>query len=396
MYSEQLVEDTKRILKDKHMEFEFKEEIGVYAVDIILKTMNIRGCIFIAISEKDVNVLVQTALIANDGNKSRVAEFLRLVNRNDTRGNFEFDKAQGTIRYRCRLDINDIHPTREMLQKTIFMAEAVYHQYAPALFEVMAGTVPPEAAWKSAVREDKNLEKTDCEKLPDNRCIRTISPKKTTPNVFQKVPLGIPAGFQVAWNTFYDIRLEAAREHADKCHKYFTEDMLLLKKTDGSKSLDLGWDPDLDLSGKYLLSHSNREEAYYEFQSEDILAVIDSIHETLSIWKDDNEPEADKLVPLRIAAGWEIQYNRWIKTGRFFADSLKDDVKEQLLFRAVKHNVGCIKIHYRDQQVPIYELSFQADAEDKIKIMEFQEEEKAVAVLEDWLEHAHMGIACLG
>lgn len=218
--------------------------------------------------------------------------------------------------------------------------------------------------------------------------------KETVKTEFQKVPLGIPAGFKVVWNTFFDIQLEKSREYTDQYYKFFTEDMLLLKKTDGSKSLHLGWSSDLDLSGTYQLSHSNNvedEEAYYENQNEDILAIIDSIHETLSIWKDIKEPEADTLVPIRVASGWEIQYNQWVKTGRVFCDSVNENGKEQLLFAAVKNNVGCIKVHYRNLQVSNYELTFQDDTKDLIKVKNFRNEEKVLSVLEEWLEYVHMG-----
>lgn len=246
--------------------------------------------------------------------------------------------------------------------------------------------------------DGKRAGKIEGDKLLGNRYLHTTSSKEMTNHIFQKVPLGIPAGFKMVWNTFCEVPLVAARKHADSCHKYFTEDLLLLKEIDGSKSLHLGWSSDLDLSGGYQLSLSNHveeEEAYHEYQNEDIHGMIDSIHETLSIWRNIEEPEAHTLVPIRIATGWEIQYNRWVKTGRYFFDREPEDVKCQLLFMAVKHNVGCIRVHYREQKVPCYEIGFQESMKDSGMVKEFQEEEKAVATLEYWMEYAHMGKSCL-
>ncbi len=153
MYSEQIAKDIRNILDEHRMEFEFNEKLGVFAIDIRLKTINIRACIFIVLSEEYVKALVQSVLTADKSNKSRVAEFLHMVNNNNEKGNYEFDKEQGTIRYICSLNITNIKPTSEMLQETIFMAEAGFDKYASALREVMEGTSLPEEAMKKAVME---------------------------------------------------------------------------------------------------------------------------------------------------------------------------------------------------------------------------------------------------
>lgn len=60
----------------------------------------------------------------------------------------------------------------------------------------------------------------------------------------------------------------------------------------------------------------------------------------------------------------------------------------------LKQNVGCITVHYKDREVPLYELKFQEDDMENRSIwLEFHEEEEMVSVLEDWMEKAHLGIS---
>ncbi len=240
--------------------------------------------------------------------------------------------------------------------------------------------------------DGKSEEKIVMEKLPDHRYERIVPFEPTSGNTIRKVSLGIPSGYKVVWNTFCDIQPEFARKHPGNYEKYFTEDTLFIQKMDGSKSLDLGWSIDLDLSGKYqvcLKNNADEGEAYHEYQSDDILNIVEEIQMTLSLWKEKDEPEANSLVPLRIATGWEIHYNQWYKTGRQFGGSSGEEAPSQLLFQAEKHKVGCITVYYKDRQVPFYELKFQEDdMENRIIELEFHEEEELISVLEDWMEHA--------
>lgn len=244
--------------------------------------------------------------------------------------------------------------------------------------------------------DGKSEEKVAKENLPDPRYDRIVPLEATSANVIRKVSLGIPAGFKVVWNTFCDIPPKLARKHPGKYEKYYTEDILFIQKMDGSKRLSLDWSADLDLSGEYQLSlgyNEEDEENYYEYQSDDIFTIIDNIHESLSLWKEKEEPEAGSLIPLRITTGWAIQYNRWYKTGRQFGGSAREDAPAQLLFQAEKRNVGCITVDYINRQDtdPSYELKFQEVYTVKvIKVMDFQEEQEVISVLEDWMEHAHL------
>ncbi|CAM3956321.1 hypothetical protein VA7868_01063 [Vibrio aerogenes CECT 7868] len=67
------------------------------------------------------------------------------------------------------------------------------------------------------------------------------------------VPLKVPAGWEVKWNHFYDIRAEDQRLEDGLIDYPFCEDMLYMTHQGRMRAIDLGWYPECDPEGAYHL-----------------------------------------------------------------------------------------------------------------------------------------------
>ena len=81
------------------------------------------------------------------------------------------------------------------------------------------------------------------------------------------IPLKIPAGYAITYNKFYDVEPIRSKDEDDfiKNWGYFTEDLLQIVKMKIQKGnwyvperedkllFDLGWYPDSDINGQYVL-----------------------------------------------------------------------------------------------------------------------------------------------
>ena len=86
-------------------------------------------------------------------------------------------------------------------------------------------------------------------------CVTTIQGvnwrKEVAENVDAELqPLRLPGGWEVRWNSFFDIEPDALSR--DRFLMLFDEDMLLLRSNDGRIIIDLGWYGEQD-DGRYRL-----------------------------------------------------------------------------------------------------------------------------------------------
>jgi hypothetical protein len=206
----------------------------------------------------------------------------------------------------------------------------------------------------------------------------------------RRASLSIPAGIKVLWNTFCDIDLAMAERSMGKYDCYYTCDMLLLQSLEHKKLLDLGWYPDMDLSGEYSLELRNDgdDDAYYEYKGRDIFEMKEKIQSVLSHW---TEIEADTFIPLRVATGWEIRYNNWRKSGDTYVSEDQDTDNEHFLFHATKYYHGWIhiKVQYEIHHKSYYVVKlYEEDEEHLLKLRKVPTEAEAVALVEDFMEQA--------
>ena len=211
----------------------------------------------------------------------------------------------------------------------------------------------------------------------------------------EKIALCIPSGWKVAWNTFCHVSMdEALQKEGQKgaLNSYFNEDLLLLQRLNKETSLDVGWYPDMDLSGQYELSVHKKdgEEPVFEYASRSSQEVVERINGLLA-----NYADGESLIPLRIATGWEVRLNHWIKDldKRELAALPGEEANEQIIFAAAKYFHGWIKItveYHQEAGGPSFSMVIeQENDEDFYKKILVRDRARAIFVLEKWLELAH-------
>ncbi|WP_272039132.1 hypothetical protein [Paenibacillus sp. JJ-100] len=114
------------------------------------------------------------------------------------------------------------------------------------------------------------------------------------------IPLKIPAGYAITYNKFYDVEPIRNKDEDDFIENwgYFTEDLLQIVKMKIQKGnwyvperedkllFDLGWYPDSDINGQYVLQLV--DENWYEIKS---ISSRDRliIKETLEAWMEEHQ-----------------------------------------------------------------------------------------------------------
>lgn len=211
----------------------------------------------------------------------------------------------------------------------------------------------------------------------------------------EKIALAIPAGWKVAWNTFCHVSLEEALQREGKAgalNSYFTEDLLLLQRLNKELSLDVGWNPDMDLSGQYELCvhKKDEEEPVLEYASRSSQEIVERINGLLA-----NYAEGESLIPLRIATGWEVRLNHWIKDldKMEFAALPGEERNGHIIFSAARYLYGWIQItvrYHKEFNSSFFTLVVeQENDEDFYKKISVDDMARAIFVLENWLELAH-------
>jgi hypothetical protein len=92
------------------------------------------------------------------------------------------------------------------------------------------------------------------------------------------VPLRIPSGWAVEFNNFVELGPPRSLSAADR-DAYLTQDLLSLRSNAGGLILDVGWRPDGDPGGRYLLEvvRADGEETGIELASRRSEIIRDAI-----------------------------------------------------------------------------------------------------------------------
>ncbi|MDF2885247.1 MAG: hypothetical protein K0R54_5819 [Clostridiaceae bacterium] len=211
------------------------------------------------------------------------------------------------------------------------------------------------------------------------------------------MPLCIPSEWKITWNCFFQISIEDAKRECS-WNSYFTEDLLLIKSFDKNIIIDLGWLPDMDLSGQYKLCiyKQEEEEPFIAFESRLYDEISERINNFLGKYKNEEEESVkEKLFPLRIPTGWKIQMNHWRRNllKVEYNHVTKQETATQIIFHAVKNIYGLVHItvQYLYENSSTFRLTINREDDSYYyKCVEIMEEEVALAVLEQWLKNSYL------
>lgn len=207
------------------------------------------------------------------------------------------------------------------------------------------------------------------------------------------VPLRVPAGFVVRHNGFFAIDLESDLVSDSALVKYLVEDLLYIKAEDRDIKVDLSWSPDMDISGKYLMSVSQDDEdvPLAEYASRSYHEIATQIESCLSSLCHGMLPSYEQLVPLRIVSGWHVDLNEF--TRDLAASVFDGDIPKRVLhLRKPYYSVDDISITLDfHPKTLLYYLTF-LRAEDTSSLKNYQDTniDTIVAVLEQWIKVAHL------
>jgi len=217
---------------------------------------------------------------------------------------------------------------------------------------------------------------------------------------FRLVPLRVPGGWKVDHNSFFAVDTQVDSEYHQIIAKYLVEDLAYIHNLDQSVDqmihIELGWYPDMDLSGKYRLNIVRGNDTVLDvFVSES----YEDIASRITYWFDEiqkqsgGRDDAHKLMPLRISSGWSVQTNRLMSD--VFCQDAGDLESQKILLLVKEYPQGRFIFVSLDQSLNIsgqviYTLAITRDKQDEpIKTYESTDKEEISLIVEQWMEVAH-------
>lgn len=214
------------------------------------------------------------------------------------------------------------------------------------------------------------------------------------------VPLCVPAGWKVDHNSFFAINISEDSEYTQKTAKYLVEDLIYIHSyhIDQARNqtfhLDLGWYPDMDLSGQYRLTIA-------EGDSSDILEtflsrIYEEVASKIDFWlnklqaQNNQNLEFHKIIPLRITSGWFVQINEL--TDEKTAHKSPTDRTILLLTKEYPSgsfiSISLKEIYHASSNT--FSLTISRDKQDiPIKTHECNTKEETIPIIEQWMEISH-------
>ena len=147
MYSKEIAERVRGFLEQKEWAFDFDEEEGLFRVGLQLCGKISKCDIFANVRETDILTFTSTSLQVDEDSMEKVAMYLCMANSNIAIGNFEFDRADGEIRYRTFVDCDGgMLPTFEVLDGMFCVPPSMLDKYGEGLMKVLINAATPDEA----------------------------------------------------------------------------------------------------------------------------------------------------------------------------------------------------------------------------------------------------------
>lgn len=207
---------------------------------------------------------------------------------------------------------------------------------------------------------------------------------------FQLVPLRVPAGSVVVHNGFFAVDLQSDAMPASTRATYLVEDLLYIRAENRDAHIDLGWTPDMDLTGAYHLAvHQGDERApVEEYASRSYPEIAAQIERCLA--PQGQRAACAALIPLRIVSGWHVAHNAFTEDP---AADPADGNRPMRVLHLRKPSYGMEDIAITLDMLPrtlAYQLTI-TRAEDAAPLKTYQSAsiERIVAALEQWIAVAH-------
>ena len=148
-YSEELANLVKKYLVDDDWHFSFHENTGVFDFGLMVKCKLQKINYIVDVRENAIVVYGLCPISADhtDSNMmAQMAEFLCRANYGLQNGCFELDFRDGEIRYKSFIDCDDMVPSFEVIQNSIYCTAGMFQRYAPGIVDIIFSGCTAKAA----------------------------------------------------------------------------------------------------------------------------------------------------------------------------------------------------------------------------------------------------------
>lgn len=144
-------------LKENDWKYKFNKEKGFIQTGVKLDGKLKQCVLIIDINGSDIVTYGLIDIKSDEENRVNMSELLHRINYGLVYGNFEFDYANGDIRFKYSMDCQDIDLSQDMINRMITYPIIIVNKFGDALLKVLFGLATPEEACnqiKSSIEEE--------------------------------------------------------------------------------------------------------------------------------------------------------------------------------------------------------------------------------------------------
>lgn len=139
-YSITIADAINTFLEEDDWRFSFDEKLGIFKFPLNLKGKMKKINYIIDVERNEYIVYTISPLGADEDDETimaNMAEFICRANYGLRMGNFELDFNDGEIRFKVHVPCNEIIPTTEMIQKSIYCPAKMFERYSSGILSVL-------------------------------------------------------------------------------------------------------------------------------------------------------------------------------------------------------------------------------------------------------------------
>lgn len=139
-HSNELVNLVKKFLTDDDWNFLFNENTGVFDFDLKIRSKIQKINYIIDVREDEIIIYGICPIGAENTDTNmmaQMAEFVCRVNYGLKNGCFEFNFHNGEIRFKSFIDCDNVMPSIEVIENSIYCIADMYQYYAPGIVDII-------------------------------------------------------------------------------------------------------------------------------------------------------------------------------------------------------------------------------------------------------------------
>lgn len=141
-YSDEIVNVVKKFLDDDEWHYSFDEKTGIFRFNLRIRSKIKKISYVIDVHDEEFIVYGMSPVCADSEDAemmAQMAEFICRANCGLMNGCFELDFSDGEIRFRSFVDSDNLLPSTEVVENSVYCTSAMFKRYAAGIVDIIFG-----------------------------------------------------------------------------------------------------------------------------------------------------------------------------------------------------------------------------------------------------------------